>query len=140
MRPPGYHSWVNARTRCYNKNSIDYPRYGGRGITMCKEWNSLVAFMADMGPKPDGHTLDRIDTNGNYEPRNCRWADWKTQQRNRRNNKVITASGRTCCIAKHAEVSNIPRNTIESRIRRGWTENDAATVPVQTHKRNKRAK
>jgi hypothetical protein len=82
---PEYISWSSAKTRCFNPNKDDYAHYGGRGITMCDRWrDSFEAFLADMGPRPKGKTLDRINVNGHYEPRNCRWATPKEQQENRR--------------------------------------------------------
>jgi hypothetical protein len=72
------------RTRCLNPNASDWPRYGGRGITICAEWDSFEQFLADMGERPEGMTNDRIDVDGNYEPGNCRWATAKEQRRNQR--------------------------------------------------------
>lgn len=83
-RGPTWRSWSNMRGRVFNLNHHAYDRYGGRGITICPEWASFAQFYADMGPRPAGMTLDRIDPDGNYEPGNCRWADWSTQRRNQR--------------------------------------------------------
>ena len=70
-----YRSWANAKTRCYNRSCFCYPTYGGRGVIMCKEWRSnFSAFLRDLGSCPPGFVLDRIDSRGNYEPGNCRWA------------------------------------------------------------------
>jgi hypothetical protein len=73
------------RARCTNPRAADFEHYGGRGISVCKEWRfSFEAFYADLGQRPERHSLDRVDVNGNYEPKNCRWADDKQQRKNRR--------------------------------------------------------
>lgn len=81
---PEYRSWQAAKTRTTNPNRADWPRYGGRGIRMADEWlNDFPAFLAHIGPRPDGTSLDRIDSDGNYEPGNVRWATASEQRRNR---------------------------------------------------------
>ncbi|MFT9091570.1 MAG: hypothetical protein ABF479_11300 [Gluconacetobacter sp.] len=86
---PTYRSWTNMRQRCLNPNLAMYDRYGGRGIKVTDRWNDFSLFLEDMGRRPDNHSIDRIDVNGDYEPSNCRWADAKTQNNNSRNSIYI---------------------------------------------------
>lgn len=83
-----YHSWQSMKTRCENPHAANYPRYGGKGISYCERWAVFANFLEDMGVRPDGTSLDRIDSNGNYEPGNCRWATYKIQARNSGRRKV----------------------------------------------------
>lgn len=91
---PEYRSWNMLTQRCTNPKHHAWKHYGGRGITVCDEWLvSFEAFYRDMGPRPQGTSIDRIDVNGNYEPGNCRWADAETQRRNQRSFGARTALG-----------------------------------------------
>lgn len=83
-KTPEYTVWLNMIARCHNKNHKSYKNYGGRGISVCKRWKSFENFLQDMGERPTGCSLDRIDVDGNYSKDNCRWADGRTQSMNRR--------------------------------------------------------
>ena len=85
---PLYSTWKGMKTRCLNANSQDYQHYGGRGITICQQWaESFECFLADMGPRPDGFTVERLDNNGPYDPDNCIWASRSTQMFNTRHSR-----------------------------------------------------
>jgi len=84
---PLYQCWLNLRNRCNNPKHQSYKNYGGRGIKVCKEWNSFKTFLEDMGERPDRLSIDRINNDGNYEPLNCKWSTTKEQSRNKRKRK-----------------------------------------------------
>lgn len=88
---PTYSTWVRMRERCRDENHVSYPWYGGRGITVCDRWDeSYEAFLKDMGERPAGHSIDRIDPDGNYEPSNCRWATREVQRSNQRKRRSVS--------------------------------------------------
>ena len=126
-----YSSWKAMKSRCYDKNDKDYPRWGGRGVTVCEAWrDSFVEFYKDMGERPQGHSIDRIDNDGNYEPGNCRWAIPKTQSNNTRQNYYIEYMGRTQTAKQWAEELNkVEYKTILYRLRTGWDTHEALTTP-----------
>lgn len=126
---PTYRSWAAMRGRCENPKNSHFAGYGGRGIKVCARWAEFVNFLADMGEKPEGLSIDRIDVNGNYEPGNCRWATNQQQARNKRNNRFVTANGKTQTVAEWCRETGINASTYDCRVRAGWTKEDAATTP-----------
>jgi hypothetical protein len=127
-----YRHWINMKSRCNNPNTPHYERYGGRGIKVCPEWDaSFDRFFADMGPRPNqSWTIDRIDTNGDYTPENCRWATRKMQARNLRNNRVVFARGKEMTLAEAVEEAPVPYNTVLYRLKRGWDIENALSRPA----------
>ena len=128
-----YRAWQQMRLRCTNPKHAAYPAYGGRGITVCARWlASPQAFLDDMGPKPSPHhELDRIDNNRGYEPGNCRWATRKTNDRNRRNNRLLDFRGERLALAEWCERLNLPRDTVRKRLESGRSVEAALTTPVR---------
>lgn len=113
---PEHRTWTNMHTRCGNPNSDDFANYGGRGIKVCDSWADFKKFYADMGGRPEGTTIDRIDGNGNYEPTNCRWADKKTQVDNRSISVWIEHDGRRMVLADWARHFGVSPNAIRKRM------------------------
>lgn len=118
--------WVGIRKRCTNKNCKAYSYYGGRGISVCERWNDFNNFYQDMKDDyKDDLTLDRIDSNGNYEPSNCRWVSVKHQNSNRRTNVFIEFNGETKTLAQWQKKTGVGYKTISNRIKAGWDIKDA---------------
>lgn len=119
-----YRIWQRMNYRCYNEHSNRFSTYGGRGITVCDEWrNDYIAFRtwAMQNGYCEELTLDRIDNDVGYEPQNCRWASVKDQQRNRRNNRMITLNGETKCVSEWCEQFGLKPSTVSMRLHYGWT-------------------
>lgn len=139
---PEYTAWQRMRGRCGNPGHPDYRYYGGRGIRVCPRWDeSFPAFLEDVGRRPSHDlTLDRIDTNGNYEPGNVRWATRAEQSRNRRPfkmhwsksplSKPLTVDGIVDSIGAWSRRTGIPRAAIRTRLKLGWSPERAVTVPT----------
>lgn len=114
-----YRSWQHMKARCLNPKDDDFKHYGGRGIKVCSRWiDSFEAFLEDMGEKPKGLTIERIDNNKGYSPENCKWATQKEQTRNTRRNRMICYKGITMCLADWADWSGIGRATLAYRLNR----------------------
>lgn len=125
-----YHSWAAMLQRCRNPNNKDFPRYGGRGITVCERWLNIENFYADMGDKPSHHSIDRIDNNLGYSPENCRWATRIEQGNNLRNNYLITAGCITLTINQWATELSMSRGAIVNRLGKGWTPEKTFSTPL----------
>lgn len=121
-KPRLYSIWDNMKQRCYNPNHTGYHLYGGRGITVCDEWkNDFQAFYdwAMANGYEDNLQIDRIDNDGNYEPRNCRWVTPIENSNNRRNNTMIEYKGYVRTISEWAKITGIPAGKISKRYRAG---------------------
>lgn len=128
-----YKIWDGMKARCYNKNKREYKWYGEKGIIICNEWLSdfenFYNWAINNGYK-DNLTIDRIDFNGNYEPSNCRWVTYKEQANNKSDNHLIEYNGEIHNITEWAYIKNISRNTLTTRLERGWTIERALTTPA----------
>jgi hypothetical protein len=133
---PTWVSWRSMRDRCLNVRNPGYANYGGRGITIAERWDDFAAFLADMGERPKGLTLDRIDNDGNYEPGNCRWATMRTQSRNSRMNTLLEHQGATHTMVEWSEILGLAQSVIVDRLRRGWAVERALSTPVRSYSRS----
>jgi hypothetical protein len=125
---PLYWVWINMIRRCANPTEKSYARYGGRGIKVCERWKSFNNFVADMGKRPAGTTLDRTDNSGDYCKDNCKWSTRHEQHRNTRTNVHITIDDRTMIYKDWVIESGLPGTTVSNRIKRGWTMKQALGI------------
>lgn len=126
-----YKSWGAMKGRCLRKTDHAYNYYGAKGIKVCDRWLKFENFYIDMGKKPEGKTLDRINNNGNYELSNCRWADWETQNNNTSRNRFIICNGITLTISQWSRKIGIPLSTLYSRLfKYNWNINKSLNMEV----------
>lgn len=133
-----YYSWASMKTRCYNSNCVCYKDYGGRGIKVCDEWkNSFINFYnwSIKNGYLAGLQIDRIDNNSHYEPNNCRWITPILNLNNKRNNHVLTFNNKTQTLSQWAIELNIPRSTLTSRLKHGWSTEETLTLPRNKYDR-----
>jgi hypothetical protein len=122
---PTYSSWTAMHSRCSNTRREKYERYGGRGISVCDRWGEFEKFLADMGERPSGMTLDRIDVDGNYEPDNCRWATPSEQARNKSTNRFVEINGSRMILEDAAQMHGMLQSTLHKRLARGMSIEEA---------------
>jgi hypothetical protein len=127
---PEYKTWAGMKKRCYDENNNTFINYGGKGVKMCERWlESFDNFLADMGRKPSPkHSIDRLDSSGDYSPENCRWATQQQQANNKSSNRVISYKGQSKTIAQWSRVLNMKYAALYGRFERGWSVERALEV------------
>lgn len=128
-----YKIWCGMLSRCNCSSRDHYSRYGGRGIKVCEDWNDFAHFYdwANSNGYRQNLSIDRIDNNGDYSPKNCRWVTQKEQMRNMSRNKMLLHNEIAMSESEWAEKYNISKNTLSSRLRRGWSIADSISRPVK---------
>ena len=126
-----YNSWLGMKARCNNPGSPSYEDYGDKGIGYCKSWESFENFLEDMGERPDGKTLHRLNNDHGYDKANCVWADWATQGKYKSTTRWITIDGQTDTLTGWGRRMGVNYTTIQGRLNRGWNEKDAVFTPVR---------
>lgn len=134
--------WSHMIDRCYNQNHNNYHRYGGRGITVCKEWrNNFLQFLSDMGEPPTSkHSIERINNNENYCKNNCRWATQAEQSQNQERSHKITYHDKTQSLKAWIDELGLNEELVRSRIKRGWPVAKAFTLPSQERKKDSKGR
>lgn len=131
-----HNTWKHMKDRIYNVNCADYNNYGGRGITLCKEWDhDFMAFYnwsIAHGYKDD-LTIDRIDNNGPYSPENCRWVNRTVQNNNRRSCRIYSYNGKTMTLQQWANQMGVSRSCLDCRLKRGWSVEKTFSTPKLKH-------
>lgn len=124
-----YQIWLGMKARCHTETNSAFKYYGAKGVSVCADWrNSFEQFLADMGPAPEGMSIERIDVHGDYEPSNCKWATVEEQANNKTNNRNITWGGKTMTAAQWERETGLPARKILRRLRDGWPASRALTV------------
>lgn len=131
---PTYRTWASINERIKRPENPSYKYYGGKGIKICEQWDSRNSdgfsnFLADMGERPKGKTIGRIDSSGDYEPSNCRWETAREQGGNKKNNRVFAIEGIEMTLAEWSRQTGVPATTIAHRINSGWDAAAAITTP-----------
>lgn len=132
--PSEYNTWFAMKQRCLSPSNPSFFRYGGRGIKVCERWLKFENFLSDMGARPCGTSLERINNDGDYEPPNCKWATLTEQANNRRNNRPIEYHGTTKNLLQWCRELNCSRGAIEFRLAHGITPEEAFETPCNPFK------
>jgi hypothetical protein len=134
---PTYVSWQGMKQRCRGQGK-DGASYVAKGITYCHEWESFDRFLADMGERPEGKTLDRIDNSSGYSKSNCRWATPREQNQNRDSTRIFEWNGGRYAMVALAEICGVPAQTFARRLERGWSLDKAMSTPPDSRMGKKR--
>lgn len=126
-----YDIWIQMRMRCSNPRNKRWGDYGGRGITVCDRWASFDNFLSDMGDRPRGRSLDRIDNNGPYSPENCRWANRREQANNTRSNRLVSVGGKTQSVSAWLRELGGNKHSFYRALRAGRSEKEALGLCVK---------
>ena len=134
---PTYSTWASMIQRCANSKSHGYEHYGGKGIKVCDKWKTFSGFLSDMGVRPEGMSLDRVNGNCDYEVNNCRWATNIQQANNMSSNRFIEYNGKRLTVSQWTrELGGMP-SMVASRLKNGWDEIRAVSTPVKWNCKNK---
>lgn len=130
-----YNIWRGILQRCNNPKASKYDNYGGRGIKVCERWRKFENFYEDMGDPLENQTIERIDSDKDYSPENCKWATYAEQNRNTKNNNKITLNGKTQCLTDWCKEYGIKITTVLGRIERNWIVEEALKTPTKKSSR-----
>lgn len=129
-RSPTYVSWMGMHWRCRDSASPRHSSYGARGFAVDKRWSKFENFLSDMGDRPDGTTLDRVDNDKGYSPGNCRWATRTQQNNNTRANVILEHNGESMTLAEWERARGITTKTLRTRYAKGWTTEQILGIPI----------
>lgn len=136
-RTPEYSTWLSMIHRCHSPSNSSYATYGAKGITVCERWRKFENFFSDMGLKPAGHSIDRVNNSLGYSPENCRWADAKTQSLNRSATQLIEINGVTKCISEWCKDYGVKNSTVSMRRKKGFPKELWFSKPLKRGGANK---
>lgn len=132
-----YGSWESMRVRCRYPEHDNYKYYGGKGISIDPRWDNFWNFLEDMGERPEGFSLDRIDGSKDYTKSNCRWLTPKGQARSRTSSRMLSYKGESRCVSEWAEMLGINCHVLFARLRRGWDDERTISTPHQQRRAHK---